>query len=392
MKVSPVTHYTDPRYPARDILDEHPELLRVLPNRWRRSAIVGAALAATCGIVAAGWQAARVEAAGEPATKIAPIFQHGNGQGSFGCVAAAPPVFLSEDEARHVIVEEAKTAGITFAPDAQRLDLDLPITRMYNFGDDAKTAPKTRRGTLVLDGVDANRHIAFEYVSTADFYTWRETNENRMSTAWEIDLIGPARLLRDSLAKAEPGGVYGVFYDPAAANRYDITDGKAAAFSELTLAPLPFFKNFDGGRGQGIVNFYEMNGLIEVHVGEKSMNLRLGKAEGYVDGKAVKLPCAPVLYNRTPYLPLKWTVEQLGSTLTVSEKGNNIKVRAPGMTWDMQSPVRALTLEGQQEPSSVAFTYYDQETTNILARNAAREELRNQVRDFITWLKAEGVI
>jgi len=386
MDIKPLKRYHEPGFPTRDILNEHPELLRRLPNRWRQSAVIGTALVAACGIVAAGWQAA--QAAGEPATKIAPIFEHGKGQGAFGCVAVTPPIFLSEDEARHVIVEEAKTAGIIFIPDAQRLDLDLPITYLYGFLNDKKS-PLTRRGPLVLDGVDAGKHIAYEYVSSADFYTWLDPNEQHMATAWEVDLKGPASLLRASLANAKPGGNYGVFYDPAAANRYDIIGGNRATFSELTLAPLSFFTTLDG---KGAVNFYEERGLIEVHVGGKNLNLRLGKVDGFADGKAVKLPCAPMLYNRTPYLPLKWVTEQLGSTLAVNDRATEVKVRAPGTEWDMRSPVRSLAFEGRQEPVSVAFTHYDRETADILARNTAREELRQQVRDFITWLKAEGVI
>ena len=387
MKVSPLTRYADPRYPARNVLDDHPELLRVLPNRWRRSAVVGTALAAACGLVATGWQAA--QAAGEPVVNTPPIFEHGRGQGSFGCVAVAPPVFLSEDEARHVIIEEARTAGIEFIPDRLRLELDLPITSLNHIGIEDEKGPVAQRGTLLLDGTDGKKRISYEYVSVGDFYAWREPKERVMSTVSTVNLIDPAKTIRDSLAKTGGAETVGIFYDPAVGKgRGDITDGDGMPFSESTLAPLPFFKNFQGVKD---VNYYEERGMIHILVGEKRfIGLHVGSTEGLAGGKMATLPVAPVLINRTPYLPLGWMVEQLGGKLTV--EGKWVVVRAPEAQWDMRSPVKAMAVEARKGPASVAFSSYDRETADIRARENAREELRAQVRDFITWLKAEGVI
>ena len=40
MKLAPLKNYRGPDYPTREILDQHPELLRVLPRRWRNSPVV----------------------------------------------------------------------------------------------------------------------------------------------------------------------------------------------------------------------------------------------------------------------------------------------------------------------------------------------------------------
>jgi len=341
MKVNLVQRYTDPRYPTREILDVHPELLRVLPSRWRRSAVIGTALVAACGIVAARWGQNAAQAAGDPVAKVAPIFQHGEGHGSFGCEAVSPPVFLSEDEARHVILDEAKTAGIAFAPDTLRLELDLPVTSLNPSGIEDKKGPATQRGTLLLDGTDAKKHISFEYVSVGDFYAWRQPKETVMSTVSTVNLIDPAKTIRNSLAKVEAVGAFGVFYDPAIGHSWwGMEAGDAVPYNEATLAPLPFFKNFQGVKD---VNYYEERGMIHIRVGDDLISLNVGTKDGFAGGKAVTLPAAPVLVNRTPYLPLGWMVAQLGGKLTYNEKLKQVAVRAAGAEWDMSSSVKAMT-------------------------------------------------
>ena len=45
---------------------------------------------------------------------VAPIFEHGKGRGATGCIVIAPPVFLSEEDARQAIEEELKRIKINF--------------------------------------------------------------------------------------------------------------------------------------------------------------------------------------------------------------------------------------------------------------------------------------
>jgi hypothetical protein len=220
MDVTPVRIYARPRYPAREILDRQPELLRVLPNRWQRSAIIGAALVAACGIVTARWQTTAVLAAGEPAAKVAPVFQHGDGHGSFGCDAVSPPVFLAEDEARKVIADEFRLhqyemkSPVEFAPDGLVLKaIALPVTSV-TWGE---RKPNTRTEDLTLDGWDAKRKIGFEYVSKADYDAWRakgDATSLAFSYTEIYDMLGTATRLRESLVAVKPEGVVAVFYDP----------------------------------------------------------------------------------------------------------------------------------------------------------------------------------
>ncbi len=184
MEVRPVKHYRQPRYPTNRILEQHPELLRLVPKRWQGNPLVITALTGLC-ILMAGCRAG-----GQAASHVAPIFVHGAGRGGFGCVAVNPPVVLSEAEAHQVIVEEAKKSGIDLKPGVQ-------------------TALNTD-----LDGPDPRRLISYEFTSSKDTAARQRRSFWNRSSAYTLDCQAEANRFRDRLAKARPAGSYGVFYDP----------------------------------------------------------------------------------------------------------------------------------------------------------------------------------
>jgi hypothetical protein len=226
MDVHPVRRYRKPGFPTRVILNIHPELLRLVPKRWRGNPVVLTALATVCIILTTArgdW--ARGAAA---ASKVAPIFEHGEGRGATGCQAINPPVFLSEAEARQVIAEEAKKAGLSFAANAKRLQgVQVPVTDTQSSlrepspghpGGKAAPRPGTRRRSLVLDGFDSRRKVGYEFVSASDYDAWEEPHKMR-STVSLYEVRGAAATLQEGLTTAKPEGTYAVFYDPAA--RYE---------------------------------------------------------------------------------------------------------------------------------------------------------------------------
>lgn len=226
MEISPVRSCAGPGYPARPQVDECPELLRLLPKRWQANPVVVAALTACLAMSNCGKAGAK-----DAPARVAPVFEHGRGQGSFGCVAVNPPVFLSEDEARQVIVDEAKRAGIRFGKDGRTLPkVQIPTNgKMEQVTDakgnvkyEAKTGTQTR--AIPLDGLDSKRNIAFEFVSGQDLKDW-ESGVTNYGTAGSYDVIGTAKGLATGMAKAKPRGTYAVFYDPAVG----WTDGRKKA-------------------------------------------------------------------------------------------------------------------------------------------------------------------
>lgn len=45
MKIKPVEHYSNPKLPTKQMLESHPELLKLIPKRWQRNPVVLTALA-----------------------------------------------------------------------------------------------------------------------------------------------------------------------------------------------------------------------------------------------------------------------------------------------------------------------------------------------------------
>ncbi|MDO8586682.1 MAG: hypothetical protein Q7T82_06535 [Armatimonadota bacterium] len=217
MEINPVQAYGNPLYPTRTIMDEHPELLLLVPKRWRGNPVVIAALTGVC-LLVSGCRSGNKSTG--VVSRIAPIFAHGAGRGSFGCRVMNPPVFLSEDEARQVVIQEAKKAGISFRRGGHSLSsVSVPVTDPWS-GRGRRAgiwsilpARKWRWSKLDLDGTDRKRKISFEYVSSSDFDGWRNAHITGPSV-YTYDLVGTARMLRKGLSHAGPPGNYGVFYDP----------------------------------------------------------------------------------------------------------------------------------------------------------------------------------
>lgn len=214
MEIKPIRRCSEPSYPTRPAVDQHPDILRLVPKRWHNNPAVAAALGALYMMTLSVRSNTDPKATKSPTAKIAPIFVHGEGRGSFGCVSVAPPVFLSEDEARQVICDEAKHYGINFEKDAPTLtDIDVPLPKVNEEPPKWARVNNSARMPLALDGIDKTRKISYEFISEEDLRAWKCVNQE--STAGTYDFIGTARTLDDSLIKAHPDFVCAVFYDPS---------------------------------------------------------------------------------------------------------------------------------------------------------------------------------
>jgi hypothetical protein len=226
-KIKPLKHYGRPAYPTRAVLDEHPELLRLVPKRWRGNPLVLGVLTWVCVLLSGCRTGSDAKGKQTVVSRVAPLFIHGEGRGAYGCVVVNPPVFLSEDEARQVIVEEGRRAEISFAADVQTIPhVYGPVTEPYALGEKRKMQREVR--PLQLDGTDAQRKIAYEYVSRSDFRAWQDYGGRfyiyrdgrffvrlfEVSSVSSYDTQKAADVLRDGLVRAKPKGTYAVFYDP----------------------------------------------------------------------------------------------------------------------------------------------------------------------------------
>jgi hypothetical protein len=222
MNIQPVRGTVNPRYPSSDYLEQHPDLLSLVPERWRQNAFVLRVLGGVVGLVLAAQNSASAQQRTPgPPSRVAPIFVHGSGRGAFGCIAVSAPVFLTEDEARQVIQQEAKTAGLEFEPGALTLHgVDVPVTELYSCFDvdgmRKPPAPAVEKRDLPLDGFDRKHNVAFEFVSGQDYAAWQTKRPQCVSSVSVYEVKDAAARLRDGLATTPRGPWLGLFYEPAA--------------------------------------------------------------------------------------------------------------------------------------------------------------------------------
>lgn len=244
MPLVPLRRYPEPAYPTRRLLLADPGILqRHIPPAWRRLAGVGGILAFFLHAEALAGEAAPAVPANAAAVTVAPIFKHGEGRGSFGCVAVSPPVFLSEEEALAVITEELGRKGVTLAQRAVVwADTPVPPRVVERFIPKGQPESKEIRRTvesgdaarpLVVDAVDPAKGIAVEFIAREDYdqlggvdpYHGRivreaDAGEGRQgffaSSVSSYDFADAATYLAGKAAQhKEPGRRWlGVFYDP----------------------------------------------------------------------------------------------------------------------------------------------------------------------------------
>ncbi len=231
-EVQPVKRYKKPKYPTKEKVSENPDILYRVPDRWKGSPALYAALllVVSGGLYACSGQGDGSETnslviPGDPASAVresvlpsaleptalppasefkVPVFEHGSGRGSYGCVSVAPPVFLSEEEALQVIREEAEAQGIDFSG-TKTLAGTFPAANLYG---DKTLEDATWKGELELDGYDEALGFGFEFVSRQDLIDW-QVQGNIASSVESYDLKTTAERLA---AVAENTAV---FYDPS---------------------------------------------------------------------------------------------------------------------------------------------------------------------------------
>lgn len=225
MDLQPIRRYAEPAYPTRHMLLADPGILqRHLPPSWQRLAGVGGILAFFLQAEVLAGEAATPAPPVGGAAIIAPIFRHGEGRGSFGCVAVSPPVFLSEEEALVVIGEELGRKGVALSQRAT-VWTDTPVAprtveRVFTKKEGEKDKPPVEdtanAKSLVVDAVDPGKGIAVEYIAQANYETLGGVDPYRGSTVSSFDFIDAAGYLARKAAVHHEAGKrwMGVFYDP----------------------------------------------------------------------------------------------------------------------------------------------------------------------------------
>lgn len=238
MKTTPVKRRHVPRYPTKLQAVARPDLLRRnLPPGWRAvPEMAGAVALFLAANITAGRGADKAAGASSTAAIVAPVFDHGEGRGSTGCVAVAPPVFLSEEEAWQVIQEELAGSGVQLSEKKRAIQaVKAPLAEqventkgeiLLQLRDPTQQpdffSPKPdNKAPFNVDAMDPRKHIAVEFVSTDDFTRlcrpgWRTPNGGLgMSTVSTYRVKELASLVAERVKKESQEKLYfGAFYDP----------------------------------------------------------------------------------------------------------------------------------------------------------------------------------
>ncbi len=228
MVIQKIKAYPAPSYPDKPTVQHDPYILQSIPARWKRNTTAATAAMATVMLLTSACGEERPARTANPTllptehltpaptpkptpVPAVPLFVHGYGRGGFGCVSVNPPVFLSEDEALDVIRQTAEQEGIQFT-DTVEMQVKLPALQLEKgewVADDTTSAD----GTLLLDGYNEKKQIAYTYVSKEDVIAWDiDTTTGYSFTVYPI--IDAAKALAGNVAESGTQMTVAVFYDP----------------------------------------------------------------------------------------------------------------------------------------------------------------------------------
>lgn len=236
MKLKPQKKYRAPDYPTQELYINKPHLMKEnTPAIWKANKTVAGALLA---FVMAGQTQAQ---SGQPdqdktsvltksdnqsnassdqqvekqnreeQVKIAPIFYHGDGIGATGCIAMSPPVFMTEEEAQRVILDEFNKIGIDFIlAEYEISDLLLEVRERETSldGDDYKVIDHK---PMVFDLYNPDLNLGVEFVTVRDFDTFNP--ELYAATASSFSPLETAEYFRENLLEYNKVNA-AIFYDP----------------------------------------------------------------------------------------------------------------------------------------------------------------------------------
>ncbi|MBN1973395.1 MAG: hypothetical protein JW787_07130 [Sedimentisphaerales bacterium] len=259
MESKALREYEVPDYPQKEEVQAQPALLRKsVEKRWQKlydlgvSGMLVASLSLSgCeenyktqnnSVVTSGTETVKdsnksitkTEAKKQLKILVAPVFNHGEGRGSIGCVAVYPPAFLSEEEALVVIKEELIKKGINLNKekvvfgDANVKPLGYGVLEMFGMG-------KKKPFPLEIDSQDSNKQINIEFISMSDCEQLGGTKEDWFNFQ-KYDTRKAAVQFRKQIQSNKKNGVYGVFYDPAPKNPLNSTHDREVTIEERQLA------------------------------------------------------------------------------------------------------------------------------------------------------------
>lgn len=138
-----------------------------------------------------------------------------------------------------------------------------------------------------------------------------------------------------------------------------VIDGKAGTYkavpimvNDRTLLPLRELLNNLGVQNENIV-WNSSDNSVTINKGTKKIYLKIGDSSANINGSSVKLDVAPVIYNDSTYIPLRFVSSNLDKDVSWSEATSTITIKDKGQSSEVKPT--------QQQPAvrHDAFAYYE---------------------------------
>lgn len=233
MKIKPVKKSKKPNYPTIELYINNPDLLsKNVPENWLKNSCVATSLAT---FILLGSPKIKVQASCiiteitdkidynqndsikeviKDSVKIAPIFAHGEGSGSTGCVVMSPPVFISENEARDLIFKRLKEEGFNLKIEntdtIQFKSKQIALSCLSE--DEIKKYPEIDV-IIKLDAYDSILNFAIIYVSKDDLRNFVERKNWNNCSVSSYKTKKAAELIRNEFIENGKTNAV-VFYEP----------------------------------------------------------------------------------------------------------------------------------------------------------------------------------
>jgi len=243
MTIEPVKNYKTPAYPTIERYVYNPqEFLQHTPNSWIGNATVMTALLAFTVVGTNCVYGQIIKPNTEQTDKkpnesdqtqqeeqqqisfVAPIFIHGKGISSFGCVMVTPAVIISEQDAMEIIKNEFAKHNIKFETKTDK-SIDV-LVKEYDF---TKNEVVTKTKKKQFDGFCPDLNFVVEFVSNRDA-DYADNEKEYFSSVWSNNLKSLAEKLQKQIK--EEGKLNAVvFYDPVTY----VNDRKNLSWKEMEV-------------------------------------------------------------------------------------------------------------------------------------------------------------
>lgn len=210
MRLHPVRNYRQPNFPTKQFFEEHPEMLKLIPERWKKNAVITMTLSLVLSL-----------SAHQKAVYGADLSWWMGGDTYMGIInmdnRLVEENFLSEldQSAISIIEDEFRRANLKFSNNVT-VDCNFPpfdshplsSLKVYSQWPSEKHFCNNRKISFIeeLDGYDSMRSIGYEYVSAQDAWDQDygyEFFSHYQNTLKHSDLLGHIGLFYRSTSEEE---------------------------------------------------------------------------------------------------------------------------------------------------------------------------------------------